>query len=91
MHHIVNTGETMLLEGRPLSLVTPAGIEDWTKKGIPHRLRYDQVRDPRSGNLMYRCLYEKVGGGMPYVLVSDPDTGDGGFVILFERLPDSEQ
>lgn len=34
MQEIFNVGETILLDGEPLSLVTPAGVEDWIEKGV---------------------------------------------------------
>jgi len=51
MYEVFNVGETILLDGNPLSLVTLAGVEDWVEKGVPHSCRYDQVRDPLSGDL----------------------------------------
>lgn len=32
----MNVGETILLDVKPLSLVTPAGAEAWVKNGISH-------------------------------------------------------
>jgi len=61
MDEIFNIGETILLDGEPLSLVTRAGVEAWIKEGIKHSYRYDQVRDPLTGQMKYRCLYAKVG------------------------------
>lgn len=87
MYEVFNVGETILLDGRPLCLVTHAGVEDWIENGIPHSYRYDQVRDPLDGKMKYRCLYEKDGADVPFVLVSDPDEGDGR-VILFGNMPD---
>lgn len=46
MDEIINVGETILLDGQPLSLVTRAGVEAWTEEGIKHSYRYDQVREP---------------------------------------------
>lgn len=90
MDEVFNVGETILLDGRPLCLVTPAGVEDWIENGIPHSYRYDQVRDPLDGRMKYRCLYEKDGADVPFVLVNDPDDGDGR-VILFEKKPNSSR
>lgn len=86
MQEIFNVGETILLDGEPLSLVTPAGVEAWIEKGVQHSYRYDQVRDPLDGQMKFRCLYEKAGTDVPFVLVSDPDSGDGR-VILFDSRP----
>ncbi|MEM1150787.1 MAG: hypothetical protein AAGI03_09540 [Pseudomonadota bacterium] len=88
-NEIFNVGETILLDGRPLCLVTPAGVEAWIEQGVQHSYRYDQVRDPLDGKINYRCLYEKVGADVPFVLVNDPDSGDGR-VILFDNLPDQD-
>ena len=55
MYQVFNVGKTILLDGKPLSLVTPAGVEGWIEKGIPHSYRYDQVRDPLDGQMKYRC------------------------------------
>ena len=90
MNKVMNVGETILLDGEPLSLVTRAGVEAWIESGTKHRYRYDQVRDPISGKQKYRCLYEKDGAVVPFVLVNDPDSGDGR-VILFDSLPASAQ
>lgn len=87
MDGLFNVGETILLDGAPLSLVTPAGVEAWIEEGIQYSYRYDQVRDPLSGRMKYRRLYEKDGAAMPFVLVNDPDSGDGR-VILFDDKPD---
>ena len=46
------------------------------------------MRDPLDGKMKYRCLYEKDGTDVPFVLVNDPDEGDGR-VILFDSLPES--
>jgi hypothetical protein len=34
MNHIQNVGEAILLNGRPLSLVTQAGVAAWVENGI---------------------------------------------------------
>jgi len=88
MDEIFNVGETILLDGEPLPLVTRAGVEAWIEEGTRFSYRYDQVRDPLSGQMKYRCLYEKDGLDLPFVLVSDLDGGDGGRVILFDVKPD---
>lgn len=90
MYEVFNVGETILLDGRPLALVTRTGVENWIKKGVKHSHRYDQVRDPLDGKMKYRCLYEKVGAEVPFVLVNDSDPGDGR-VVLFDSIPVSEQ
>ena len=86
MNEVFNVGETILLDGEPLSLVTRAGVEAWIEDGIKYSYCYDQVRDPLSGKMKYRCLYEKDGADVPFVLVNDPDSGDGR-VILFDEKP----
>lgn len=88
MNEVMNVGETILLDGEPLSLVTRAGVEAWIETGIKYSYRYDQVRDPLSGKMKYRCLYEKDGADTPFVLVNDPDSAEGAQVILFDDKPD---
>lgn len=90
MDEVMNVGETILQDGEPLSLVTRAGVEAWVRSGIKHGYRYDQVRDLQSGELKYRCIYEKDGADMPYVLVNDPNSVEGAHVILFDDKPDTE-
>ena len=90
MDEVMNVGETILLDGEPLSLVTRAGVEAWIEKGIGHSCRYDKVRDPLDGQMKYRCLYEKDGADVPFVLVNSPSCGDGR-VILFDSIPASTQ
>lgn len=87
MDEVMNVGETILLDGEPLSLVTRAGVEAWIENGIGHTYRYDQVRDPLDGKLKYRCIYEKAGADVPFVLVNHPKERDGR-VILFDEMPD---
>lgn len=72
-----------------MCLVTHAGVEDWIENGIPHSYRYDLVRDPLDGQMKYRCLYEKDGADVPFVLVNDTDDGDGR-VILFDQKLDRD-
>ena len=86
MYEIFNVGETILLDGRSLCLVTPAGVEAWIDQGIKYSYRYDQVRDPLDGKMKYRCIYEKEGAEVPFVLVNSPSSGDGR-VILFDQKP----
>ena len=38
MNHIENVGETILLDGQPLSLATHAGVAAWVENGIEHNL-----------------------------------------------------
>ncbi|MEM7710753.1 MAG: hypothetical protein AAF264_08395 [Pseudomonadota bacterium] len=88
MYEVFNVGETILLDGEPLSLVTRAGVERWIEAGAKYTYRYDQVRDPLDGQMKYRCLYEKEGTDAPFVLVNDPENGDGR-VVLFDSPPAS--
>lgn len=90
MKEIYNVGATILLDGNPLALVTPAGVEGWIEDGTKYNCRYDQVKDPISGKQKYRCLFEVANEAIPFVLVSDPDAGDGR-VILFDAKPTSDQ
>lgn len=87
MNEVMNVDDTILLEGEPLSLVTRAGVEAWIEIGTKHSYRYDQVCDPLDGQMKYRCLYEKDGVDVPFVLVNDHRKG-GERVILFDNKPD---
>lgn len=89
MNEVFNVGETILLDGEPLSMVTRTGVERWIEAGIEFTYRYDRVRDPLDGQMKHRCLYEKGGADVPFVLVNDPDSGDGR-VVLFDREPDAQ-
>jgi hypothetical protein len=88
MNKVMNVGETILLDGEPLSLVTRAGVEAWIDSGAKYSYRHDQVRDPLSGKQKYRCLYKKDGADVPFVLVNDPNSEGGARVILFDDTPD---
>tara|TARA_R110002049_G_scaffold71486_5_gene184137 strand:- start:320 stop:604 length:285 start_codon:yes stop_codon:yes gene_type:complete len=88
MDEVMNVGETILLDDEPLSLVTRAGVAAWIEGGVTHSCRYDQVRDPLDGKLKYRCIYEKNGADIPYVLVNDPDSDEGAHVVLFDGKSD---
>lgn len=83
--------------GLPTRLVEPDrstvggvrhGVEAEVKNGVRHSQRYDQMRDPLDGQMKYRCLYEKDGADVPFVLVNDPDNGDGR-VIPLDSVPAS--
>lgn len=89
MDEVFNVGKTLLLDGQPMSLVTPAGVEAWIDQGIKYSYRYDQVRDPLDGKMKCRCIYEKQGADVPFVLVNSPSSSDGR-VILFDEKPDRD-
>jgi len=86
MDEVFNVGKTLLLDGQPLSMVTPAGVEAWIDQGIKYSYRYDQVRDPLDGHMKYRCIYEKEGVDVPFVLVNSPSRGDGRVILFDEKL-----
>lgn len=87
MDEMMNVGETILLDGKPLSLVTRAGVEIWIENGVKHSYRYDQVRDPLTGEIKYRCLYEKDGAELLHVLVGNPESEEDARVVLFDDMP----
>jgi hypothetical protein len=89
MDEVFHVGKTLLLDGQPMSLVTPAGVDAWIDQGTKYSYRYDQVRDPLDGQMKYRCIYEKEGADVPFVLVNSPRSGDGR-VILFSEKPDRD-
>jgi len=39
MKEIFNVGETILLDGAPLALVTPDGVKAWIEDGVQHSFR----------------------------------------------------
>jgi hypothetical protein len=57
------------------SIASIANVTFWTQ------------RDPLDGKVKYRCIYEKEGAEVPFVLVNSPSSGDGR-VILFSEKPD---
>lgn len=89
MYEVFNVGKTLLLDGQPMSLVTPAGVVAGIDQRIKYSYRYDQVRDPLDGKMKYRCIYEKEGADVPFVLVNSPRSGDAR-VILFDQKPDAQ-
>ena len=88
MYEVFNVGDTILLDGEALSLVTRVGVKWWDEAGETYTYRFDQVRDPLDGEMKYRCLFEKDEGDVPFVLVNDPKKGDGR-VVLFDQKPDA--
>jgi hypothetical protein len=80
-------GETLLLNGDPLPMVTHEGVEVWVRDGISFNCRYDQVSDPVDGVLKYRCLYETEGSAAPFVLVALAKDSGGIKVVLFDSKP----
>lgn len=83
-NHAKPFGDTILLDGNPLPLVTRAGVAEWVQEEIKHSFRFDQVRDPLSGAMKFRQLYDVDGQDGPFVLVDDSDDGDCQSVILFD-------
>ena len=43
MNEVFNVGKTILLDGKPLSLVRRAGVEAWIEKGIRESVRSSSV------------------------------------------------
>ncbi|MCZ4354670.1 hypothetical protein O4H61_19350 [Roseovarius aestuarii] len=86
MNEVFNVGETILLDGEALSLVTRVGVKRWDEAGETYTSRYDQVCDPLDGQMKYRCLFEKDGADVPFVLVNDPKKGDGRVVLFDQKL-----
>lgn len=90
MEQISNVGETTLLNGRPLALVTREGVRTWIENGVGYSYRYDRVQDPISGKSKYRRLYAKDGTGNLFVLMGECGGEAGMGVILFDREPDKD-
>ncbi|MEY8828561.1 hypothetical protein AB9K29_01610 [Phaeobacter italicus] len=61
MYEVFNVGKTLLLDGQPMSLVTPAGVEAWIDQGIGYSYRYDQVCDPLDGQMNIAASTRKMG------------------------------
>lgn len=87
MHSIFDKGGLLLMNGDPMALVTPAGVAQWQEEGVEYVLRYDQVPDPSSGQMKFRCIYQTQDSEFLFVLVNDPDE-EGDFVVLLDHRPD---
>lgn len=87
MHQIVVDKNLILLDGKPLSLITRSGLNQWEREGISFNCRYDQITNEGEYHGKYRCLYERDGTPEIYVLVDSPSSPEGFKVILLDHPP----
>lgn len=87
MEQIVVDQNLIMLDGKPLALVTKTGIAEWETEGIAYTCRYDEITDDGDDKGKYRCLYEKEGSHEVFLLVVPPSDPDGFSVVLFDHPP----
>lgn len=87
MEQIVVDKNLILLDGKPLSFVTEAGLSQWEKEGTNFECRYDQITDEGEHCGKYRCLYEKEGSPETFLLVESPSSSEGFNVVLLDQPP----
>jgi len=87
MHQIVVDQKLILLDGKPLALVTPSGLAQWEHDGVKFTCRYDQIIDEGDNYGKFRCLYEREGTPEIFVLVESPSSPEGFGVILVDHPP----
>lgn len=87
MEQIVVDQNLIMLDGKPLALVTKSGITEWETEGIAYTCRYDEITDDGDNKGKYRCLYEKEGSHEIFLLVVPPSDPDGFSVVLFDHPP----
>ena len=87
MKQIVVDQNLIMLDGKPLALVTQSGIAKWDSEGVAYTCRYDEVTDDGDNKGKYRCLYEKEGSYEVFLLVVPPSDPDGFSVVLLDRPP----
>ena len=87
MEQIVVDQNLIMLDGKPLALITKSGIDEWDDAGVSYICRYDKIADDGDNKGKYRCLYEKEGSQEVFLLVVPPSDPDGFSVVLFDRPP----
>ena len=87
MEQIVVDQDLIMLDGKPLALVTKSGIAKWDREGISYACRYDEITEDGDNKGKYRCLYEKEGSQETFLLVVPPSHPEGFRVMLFDRPP----
>jgi len=85
MHQIIVDQYLILLDGKPMCLITRSGLDQWENDGISFSYRYDLISDEGEYFGKYRCLYEREGTPEIYVLVESPSSPEGFSVILFDH------
>ena len=89
MEQIIVDQNLIMLDGKPLALVSKSGIAKWDSAGIDYTCRYDEITDEEDNKGKYRCLYEKEGSPETFLLVVPPSDPDGFSVVLFDHPPHS--
>ena len=87
MEQIVVDRNLIMLDGKPLALVTPSGLSKWKSEGVSFTCRYDQITEECEHKEKYRCLYKKEGSPDTFLLVNAPSSPEGFNVILFDQPP----
>ncbi len=87
MEQIIVDQNLIMLDGKPLALVTKSGIAKWDREGISYTCRYDEITGDGDSNGKYRCLYEKEGSLETFLLVVPPSDPEGFSVVLFDHPP----
>lgn len=87
MEQIVVDQKLIMLNGKPLSLVTESGLAEWERAGITYTCRYEEITHDGDHKGKYRCLYEKEGSRETFLLVAPPSAPEGFSVILFDHPP----
>jgi hypothetical protein len=77
----------IMLDGKPLSLVTSSGLEKWESEGQNFTCRYDQITHEGEHLGKFRCLYKKEGSPEVFLLVVPPSSPDGFSIVLFDQPP----
>ena len=87
MEQIVVDQNLIMLDGKPLALVTKSGIAKWDSEGTAYTCRYDEITVDGESKGMYRCLYEKEGSHETFLLVVPPSDREGFSVVLLDHPP----
>ncbi len=87
MEQVVVDQKLIMLNGKPLSLITLSGLSEWESAGITYTCRYDEITDEGDNKGRYRCLYRKDGSHETFLLVAPPSDPEGFHVILFDYPP----
>ena len=87
MEQIVVDQKLIMLDDKPLSLITKSGLAEWEAAGISFTCRFEEITDDGENNGKYRCLYEKEGSHETFLLVTPPSSPEGFSVILLDTPP----
>ena len=87
MEQIVVDQDLIMLDGKPLALITRSGLIKWENDGEIFHCWYDEIIEEGQNKGKFRCLYEKESSSEIFLLVSPPSAPEGFNVILFDRPP----